>query len=103
CYEDHYDGKCGCYAGEGCDCSCGVILLAQVTRPPEAGTTSGVEHILRRFIRPVLMRDPLWKDKTYDEPHGEEPETARAAPPAPPPATQPPTPAPPAAGGRAPD
>jgi hypothetical protein len=97
CYEDHYDGKCGCYAGEGCDCSCGCILLAQLNRPHEEGKPWAVDHNVRRFIRPVLMRDPLWKDKTYDEPHGEEPETARAAPPAPPPATKPSPPAPPAA------
>ena len=74
CYEDHYLGKCGCYAGEGCDCSCTCILLAQLNRPDAEGKPWAIDHSVRRFIRPVLMSDPL--TKKYDEPHGEEPATA---------------------------
>jgi len=55
CYEDHYQGKCPC------DCQCGdCVILAKVTYDNNDGQiTVEVDHSVRRFIRPVLMRDPL--------------------------------------------
>jgi len=54
CYQDHYDGKCGCNAGEECDC----ILLARLIKPTYEGQPWIVDHSVSRFVRPVLMRDP---------------------------------------------
>jgi hypothetical protein len=57
CYEAHYLGECGCpcdnCAGGGCDC----VLLARLdfTEDPRKWTA---DHRVRRFIRPVLIRDP---------------------------------------------
>jgi hypothetical protein len=55
CYADHYAGHCGCACQDCCDCEC--ILLARITVPDE-GDEPGVDHRVRRFIRPLLMRDP---------------------------------------------
>jgi len=55
CYDAHYDGKCGCNCGECSDCDCKCILLAKLTKN---GDDWKVDHRVRRFIRPVLMRDP---------------------------------------------
>lgn len=58
CYQDHYQGKCGCNCDECLECDCACILLARLTR--EGDTTNWlVDYRVRRFIRPVLMRDPL--------------------------------------------
>lgn len=62
CHQDHYDGVCGCTCGDcsGCDCDC--ILLAYLK--PDAKGKWRPDHSVRRFIRPVLMRDPqIAKDK----------------------------------------
>jgi hypothetical protein len=58
CYQKHYDGECGCDGGScGCDCEC--VLLAYMERQEdESGSTWKIDHRVRRFIRPVLMRDP---------------------------------------------
>jgi hypothetical protein len=60
CYADHYAGKCGCDCDDGASCDCDCVLLARLDR-----TGNDVEHPLwmadhrvRRFVRPVLMRDP---------------------------------------------
>lgn len=57
CYKDHYQGVCEC------DCGCGdCIVLARVTYNKAKETTPDnpkVDHSVRRFVRPVLMRDPL--------------------------------------------
>jgi hypothetical protein len=58
CYRDHYAGKCGCHGGEECECSCDCVLLAQLDKPSREGEPWTVEHRVRRFVRPVLMRDP---------------------------------------------
>lgn len=58
CYKDHYLGKCGCHGGEQCDCACECILLARLDKP-HYGARWPEDHSVRRFIRPVLMRDPL--------------------------------------------
>ncbi|MFO1207190.1 MAG: hypothetical protein U1E63_15950 [Burkholderiales bacterium] len=60
CYEDHYLGKCGCNCEdcEKCDCDC--VLLARLDRvgsDPEHPEWKA-DHRVRRFIRPMLMRDP---------------------------------------------
>jgi hypothetical protein len=58
CHKYHYDGTCGCNCGGGSDCGCGCILLARLDKTEkEPGWTA--DHRVRRFIRPVLMRDPL--------------------------------------------
>ena len=59
CYQDHYDGICGCCcddcAGSACDCDC--VVLARLDPGLEAGMPWVADHSVRRFIRPVLMRD----------------------------------------------
>lgn len=53
CYEKHYAGECPCEC-----CECEWIVLAKA----HLNATSGewdVDHSVRRFVRPVLMRDPL--------------------------------------------
>src|ERR1700738_137963 len=64
CYADHYKGLCGCHCDECSDCDCKCILLARLDR---VGNTDNwkVDHRVRRFIRPVLMRDP----QVYVEQH----------------------------------
>lgn len=62
CYNDHYMGECGC---ECCDCEC--VVLARLVGVPDPKTREIVEwkpdHSVRRFVRPVLMRDPqVWKE-----------------------------------------
>lgn len=52
CYEKHYGGECPC---DCCDCE--WILLAMAERKGEGQWT--VDHSVRRFVRPVLMRDPI--------------------------------------------
>ena len=65
CYDDHYKGLCDCdeCSGSG-SCCCDCIVLARLTYD---GTKEvwKVDHSVRRFIRPVLMRD--WK--AWDEKH----------------------------------
>lgn len=52
CYKDHYLGKCAC---DCCDDE--WIVLARVVLG--RGDKWGVDHSVRRFVRPVLMADPL--------------------------------------------
>jgi hypothetical protein len=66
CYKDHYMGECGC---ECCDCEC--VVLALLVGQPDAATGEIAEwkpdHSVRRFIRPVLVRDPqVWKEMNPD-------------------------------------
>jgi hypothetical protein len=61
CYVDHYAGKCcGCSDdGTDCNCDCECILLAKLTKVTDPlPVTWTIDHRVRRFIRPVLMRDP---------------------------------------------
>jgi hypothetical protein len=58
CYDSHYDGKCGCNCGDGSNCDCDCILLASLVYKPEPAPKWTVDHRVRRFVRPVLMRDP---------------------------------------------
>jgi hypothetical protein len=56
CYKDHYAGVCGCKCD---DSSCVMLaLLTYDTKKP--GWI--VDYRVRRFIRPVLVRDPLAVD-----------------------------------------
>jgi hypothetical protein len=68
CYEDHYAGECGC---ECCDCECVVLaLLTRQAGDPKTGEpdTWKADHRVRRFVRPVLMRDPqVWKEQNPDK------------------------------------
>ena len=59
CHADHYDGKCGCNCGDGSNCDGECILLAQLVKNNDNKEHPwSVDHRVRRFIRPVLMRDP---------------------------------------------
>jgi hypothetical protein len=67
CYHEHYAGKCGCHAGEECDCSCDCILLARLDKPKDSEQWTADPRV-RRFVRPVLMRDPLAETPKEAEP-----------------------------------
>lgn len=60
CYRDHYDGTCGCCCdgGPDCNCDCDCILLASLRKTDNTEHPWTVDHRVRRFVRPVLMRDP---------------------------------------------
>jgi hypothetical protein len=57
CYEAHYKGLCGCKCDDCNDCDCKCILLARMDREGDTDRWL-VDHSVRRFIRPLLMRDP---------------------------------------------
>jgi hypothetical protein len=60
CYADHYAGKCGCDC-DGCaggSCACDCVVLAQLDRGKGEIPVWTADHSVRRFVRPVLMRDP---------------------------------------------
>ncbi len=52
CYYEHYQGKCGCKCE---DSNC--VVLAKLTHDDNKKWTT--DYTVRRFIRPVLVRDPL--------------------------------------------
>jgi hypothetical protein len=59
CYEKHYRGECGCECGDCASCDCDCVLLARlesVGTDPKKPEWS-VDHRVRRFVRPMLMRD----------------------------------------------
>jgi hypothetical protein len=69
CLKNHYAGECDCQC---CDVDCVVLaVLTDMSRDPAnpnaaggtgAGTTTNPwvpNHSVRRFVRPVLMRDPV--------------------------------------------
>jgi hypothetical protein len=60
CYADHYAGKCGCDCEDCANCDCDCVLLARLTKsvtdPNNPVWTA--DHRVRRFVRPMLMRDP---------------------------------------------
>jgi hypothetical protein len=88
CYQRHYDGECGCSAAEeGSDCCGNCVVLALLTKRDSNDKSElwDVDHRVRRFIRPVLMRDPLLEDY----PHQDPPPPPPPPPPAPPPSTTP--------------
>jgi hypothetical protein len=56
CYKDHYLGVCGCKCD---DSNCVVLALLNYDSDQETWTP---DYRVRRFIRPVLVRDPLAVD-----------------------------------------
>jgi hypothetical protein len=54
CYESFYKGECPC---DCCDCE--WIVLAVAARQDAEGNDWIIDHSVRRFVRPVLMRDWL--------------------------------------------
>jgi hypothetical protein len=58
CYKDHYDGKCSCECDDCNGSCCDCVLLARLQRPDVAKPDWIADHSVRRFVRPVLMRDP---------------------------------------------
>jgi hypothetical protein len=68
CYQNHYDGVCGCKDDGDCDCcDCDCIVLARVDATGDARKPWKADHGVRRFVRPVLMRDPLVEaERTQD-------------------------------------
>lgn len=64
CHEDHYKGICGCGCGncddgDDCECCCDCVLLAELSPSDDPNSPWAPDHRVRRFIRPVLMRDPI--------------------------------------------
>jgi hypothetical protein len=59
CYKDYREGTCGC---DCADCCCEWIVLAYVKRVPNTDDWKS-HHSVRRFVRPLLMRDPVaWEE-----------------------------------------
>jgi hypothetical protein len=62
CYKPHYDGECcTCTSGGTADCCCcgECVLLARLDEEDDEQHPWKATHRVRRFIRPLLMRDPL--------------------------------------------
>ena len=64
CYKDYREGTCGC---DCADCCCEWIVLAYLKR--DTGNTQekvwSPHHSVRRFVRPVLMCDPVAREETH--------------------------------------
>jgi len=60
CYRDHYAGKCGCDCEDCKNCDCDCVLLARLYRidDDQENPVWKADHRVRRFVRPMLMRDP---------------------------------------------
>jgi hypothetical protein len=60
CHAGHYAGKCGCDCEDCADCDCDCVLLARLDQGKDAAgqIVWTPDHRVRRFVRPVLMRDP---------------------------------------------
>jgi hypothetical protein len=59
CYEAHYLGECGCQCDDCSDCHSKCIILARLNNTGTAQQPKWTaNHSVRRFVRPVLMRDP---------------------------------------------
>ncbi|MDR5761445.1 hypothetical protein [Caballeronia sp. LZ035] len=77
CYKDHYDGLCAC---DCCDCTNQWVVLAlaqatQIDKKTSNGATADpaarnwrIDHRVRRFVRPVLMRDPVAWEEQHPQP-----------------------------------
>jgi hypothetical protein len=60
CYAAHYRGECGCQCDDCNDCEGKCVVLALLEKEDTGeGDDWSADHSVRRFIRPVLMRDPL--------------------------------------------
>ncbi len=62
CYVDHYAGTCGCDCEDCASCDCDCVLLARLVKGGDREhPVWTVDHRVRRFVRPVLVRDPqVW-------------------------------------------
>jgi hypothetical protein len=58
CYQDHTDAKCSCHCGSDAE----GVVLAYVKMDTDQNKVTAIDHRVRRFIRPALLRDP-WLDK----------------------------------------
>jgi hypothetical protein len=58
CYSAHYAGTCGCNCDECSNCDCKCVILARLYKKQGSQEPWMEDHSVRRFIRPVLMRDP---------------------------------------------
>jgi hypothetical protein len=61
CYVDHYAGKCGCTCGDCTDCDCEWVVLGRLDYDMDdikKEKVWKVQLLVRRFVRPVLIRDP---------------------------------------------
>jgi hypothetical protein len=71
CYKDHYQGICSCVCSDchgGCDCDCGWVVLALlIDQSTENELLWKADHRVRRFVRPVLMRDPVVWEETHPQ------------------------------------
>lgn len=78
CYKDHYAGLCGCHCANCTDCNCKCVLLVRLDRIGDTDKWS-TDHSVRRFIRPVLVRDlqPENDKKLFQPPPPEETDTAQ--------------------------
>lgn len=85
CLKKHYDGKCGCECGDCSSCDCQCIVLARLDNPDDIKKDWKPDHRVRRFIRPILMRDPQVEIE----------QKVTTTPPPPPPPPEPPKPPPP--------
>jgi hypothetical protein len=65
CYQDHYAGKCSCDCKDCALCGCDCVLLARLDRSGDTEHPVWTpDHRVRRFVRPVLMRDPqVWLEQ----------------------------------------
>ena len=61
-YTAHYEGICGCSCDECSDCDCKCVLLARLDLEGDTDNWL-VNYQYRRFVRPVLMRDPQVENK----------------------------------------
>ena len=88
CHRLHYGGLCGC---ECCDGDCIVLAVLNKSAGQQEGKSEDdtgasdgkqvewiANHSVRRFVRPVLMRDPVVHGEQYpdDEPCGGKAEPA---------------------------
>jgi hypothetical protein len=71
CYKDHYNGVCGCKCD---DSNCVVLALLKYDADDETWTP---DYRVRRFIRPVLMRDPIAVDPAAQATAGAAPAVAK--------------------------
>jgi hypothetical protein len=94
CHAGHYAGKCGCDCEDCADCDCDCVLLARLDKSTDAAGQPvwTPDHRVRRFVRPVLMRDPqVWiedearQEKKKDKKEGQVDEHQGAAAVMPPP------------------
>ena len=81
CCADHYAGTCGCDCDdcEKCDCDCVLLARLEISVDPKYPGWQA-NHRVRRFVRPVLMRDPQ-VEREYKErqkPKDEKPKDEKA-------------------------